>query len=169
MANVDKPHGFRPIRALYGTHGQTNEYSLAAANSEIWPGDVVERTADGVVNLASAASVQIVGVAAEYKAANAGGTIQLYDNPGQIYEAQTDNGTGTATVQTGLNLNADFVATAGSGRSLMEIDENSAAATATLPLRLIRLYPDPENALGEFNRLEVMFNNHVYSGEQLGL
>lgn len=162
MANVDKPHGFRPIYAIHGVSGTCGKYELAAANTAIGIGDLIGRTNAGVVDQAAATSVQVIGVAAEAKAANSGGTILLYDGPFQVYEAQTDDGTGTLTAQTGVNLNADFVATAASaGMSRMEIDENSGAVTPTLPLVVLGLYEVVDNAFGEFNRLEVMINNHV--------
>jgi len=159
---TDRPMGFRPIYALGGQHGRTNKYVLAAANAIIGVGDLLARDANGAVDRAAATSVQIIGVAAEAKAASSGGFILVYDNPDQVYEAQTDNGTGTLTAQTGCNLNADFVvANAVNGISRMEIDENSGNTTATLPLVVLRLWDEPNNSFSEFNRLEVRINNHV--------
>lgn len=162
MANLDAPKGFRPIYAIGGQHGRTNKYALAAANTIIGIGDLLCRTNAGVVDRAAATSVQIIGVAAEAKAASSGGYILVYDNPDQVYEAQTDNGVGVLTAQTDMNLNADFVvANATNGVSRMEIDENSGLGTATLPLVVLRLWEETNNAFGEFNRLEVRINNHV--------
>lgn len=162
MPNKNSPHGFKPTRAIYGEHGRTNSYSLTASNAKVAAGDVVVRTNDGLIDRGAASATQIIGVAATGAAASSGASIHVYDNPGQMFEAQTDDGTGTLTAQTGVNANANFVATASTGDiSLMEILQNSAANTATLPFRIMGLYPAPDNAFGEFNRLEVMINNHV--------
>lgn len=164
MANVDKPHGFRILGTLGGgDSARTREYNVASANSVIGIGDLLILTTAGVVDRAAASATQIVGVACQAKAASAGGTILVCDDPNVILEAQTDDGTGTSTAAADLFGNANFVvADAANGISKMEIDEDSQNTTATLPLKLIGLYPDPNNAHGEFNRLMCIINNHVY-------
>lgn len=164
MPNVDRPHGFRPIYAKWGVHGQTGPYTLDSTHGRIAKGDLVEEITGGFVRKGTSSSVSLKGVAAQTVAANTGGTIQLYDNPGQVYEAQTDDGTGDLTIQAAMTKNANFVDTVSTTQehSIMEIDENTGDTTATLPLKILRLYPAPDNALGEFNRLEVMINNHVH-------
>lgn len=160
--NVDRPRGFRPTRTLDGSPITCNSYPVAAANTAMGIGDVVVRTNAGVVDIGAASATQIVGIAAEAKAASAGGYMLVYDNPMTCFAAQTDDGTGTATAQTACNLNINFVATASSGgMSRMELDENTANTTSTLPFTLLRLYPAPGNDLGEFNVWEVCINNHV--------
>lgn len=163
MSNVNAPHGFRPVRSIDGGVGQPKltYMQLAAANSEISPGDCLSITA-GDTDLASASDA-LVGIAAEYKAASDGGKIAVWAAPGQCFEAQTDDGEDTATTAIlAIGKNINFVATASSGgKSLQELDESSAASTATLPFKVIGLYADQANAWGEFNRLIVKINNHV--------
>lgn len=163
MANRDAPHGFKPVYAIYGEHAHQKKYTVATTHAAIGIGDLIETVSDGTVRKGTASSTSLIGVAAHPLAANTGTELSVYDNPGQVFEAQTDDGTGALTAQTGIFSNANFIDTATTTDfSIMEIDENSAAVTATLPLKVIGLYPVSNNAFGEFNRLEVMINNHVY-------
>lgn len=162
MANTDNPNGFKPY--LTGRKPQITYYDLSDTNSAIGIGDPVDYDDDGTVNR-SAASAALVGIAAEPKSANSGGQIAVWDDPDQLFVAQTDDGTGTLTAQTGQNLNANFVAgTPSNGRSIAEIDEDSGATTPTLPFKIIRLSNEAGNAFGEFNRLVVRINNMKAKG-----
>ena len=163
MANVDRPHGFRPLAAHASySSSATNVYNVAAANTLLGRNDLVTLTAAGVIDRSAASDTQIVGATTDIIAAAAGGTANVVDDPHMKYEAQTDDGTGTLTATTDLNSNADIVvANATSGVSRMEIDENSRAVTATLPLKVLHLYNEANNEFGEFNRLVVTINNHV--------
>lgn len=162
MANTNSPNGFKPY--LTGRKVQVTYYDLSASNSAIGVGDPIDYENDGTVDRA-AASAALVGIAAEPKAANAGGSIAVWDDPDQLFVAQTDDGTGTATAKTCQNLNANFVAgTPSNGRSIAEIDESSAATTPALPFKIIRLSDEVGNAFGEFNRLVVRINNHKAKG-----
>lgn len=174
MANTDAPRGFRPINGSSGgTTGLIHYHPLISTNAAIGLGDQVKYVtgnASGVVDL-STASTAILGVAAEAKALNAGATttnntnyIAVWDSPDQLFMAQTDDGTGTASTIACVGLNIDIVATAPSGgESRMELDESSATTTATLPWKIMGLYRDPKNAFGEFNKLIVRPNNHFLS------
>lgn len=165
MANRDAPMGFLPYLSPVGVgNAPIGYYDLADANSEIHPGDPVTITS-GQVDKAAAGNA-LCGIAAEYKAANAGasnGKIAVYDHLDQRFVAQTDNGTGTLTAEAGIGLNANFVAGVGSnGHSTAEIDESTGATTATLPFKVLALQPAQDNAYGEFNRLIVKINNHQF-------
>ena len=162
MANPDRPHGFRPVATPSGTPARTNEYNVAAANTAMGIGDVVVLTTAGVVDAGAASATQIIGIAAQAKAASSGGTMLVYDDPDLLVEAQTDDGTGAATAAADLFGNIDFVATAPSNdMSRMELDESSQADTSTLPFKLLKLYPVSDNEHGEFNRIICSINNHV--------
>ena len=168
MANVNAPHGFIPVRTLDGSCITAARYTLSSSNGSIGIGDLLIIDTNGVVtgrSAASPASGTVVGVAAEAKAANTGGTILVYDNPSIVFEGQTDDGTGTATVQTAAGANINIVNTAPSnGISQQELDENTANVTSTLPFKMLRLYPVVGNSLGEFNRWEVVLNRVVSLG-----
>lgn len=163
MANRDNPHGFI-IR--YNPTGEVRgeQVLLAAANAIIGVGDPLQQTSDGVYDRWS--SGRIDGFAMQAAAASSGGvTILACLDPNVVVSAQTDNGTGTLTSQTGINLNADIViGNAVNGISIAEIDESSGATTATLPLKIIGLDPALDNAFGQFNRLLCIANNHSRKG-----
>ena len=169
MANIDNPFGFKPIGSLIsGSDGlHTSEYILADANTVCGVGDLVELTTAGRIDVCAASATQIVGVAAQAADASSGDTILVYDDPFAIFIAQMDDGSGTGTGLAQMYGNFDFVATAATdGLSNMEIDEDSQAATATLPLKAIGLYDGlsgkAANAYGEFQITKVIINNHVY-------
>jgi len=161
MANLDYPNGFTIIKGWQ----VCNEYDLAAANSQIGEGDLIERHTDGYVRPAVATSTTIVGVAAESKAANSGGKLKVYDDPNAVFVAQADDA--NIAAQTDLRLNYDIVASAPnsiSGRSTMEIDASTKAATATLPIKVLRLasvITKEGNALGANVKVECLINNHL--------
>lgn len=167
MANLDNATGFVPVGRLGGGRGspKAREYELHDSNSEIGIGTPVA-IVDGGVNLATAgAGNTILGIAAEHKAASSGGKILVWDDPDQLYTAQTDDGTGTATAEAAIGLNIDFVGTGvSSGRSTAELDEDTAAVGATLQFRIVGLSKEMQrndvNAHGEFNRLIVRINTH---------
>lgn len=163
MANADKPKGF----TIVGGPTRVREYTLAAANTAIGKGDLVTLTAAGVIDQSSASDTQIVGVALEPAAANSGAAIRVNDHPDTIYMCQTDASSGGGGVDlnalTAMNLNADIAVTAASnGISKMEIDQDSGATTQTLPLKVLRLHKAVDNEFGDYNRLEVIINNHVF-------
>lgn len=161
MANVDFPRGFIPIDGSMRTHN----YPIASNNSQIGLYDLVERRSDGLIHPAQASSTTIIGSAAEAKAANAGGTLAVYDDPNLIFEAQMDEA--DADAQTDFDLNYNIVATTPNtttGQSQMEIDSSTQAATATLPIKILRLrdvQTAAGNALGANAVFECIINNHV--------
>lgn len=162
MANVDFPRGFIPLRGRM----DTEDLPLASNNPEIGQNDLVELRADGFYYPAQATSVTIVGSAAEYKAANAGGKIKVYTDPFMRYQAQADEG--QIDAQTDLDLNYNIVASAPNAltkQSTMEIDSSTGAATATLPIKILRvveLVPASKNVLGTNVLLECVINNHLH-------
>ena len=170
MANNDNPNGFQPFMNPGGSGKPfIFEFDLGASNSIIGIGDPLTQTS-GLVERA-AASDELVGIAAEAKAASAGGKIKVWCDPMQFFVAQTDDGTGTATSVGAILANINFVVTdATSGYSNCELDESSATTNAALPFKILRLSPEysgasgAANAYGEFNRFIVKINNHMLQG-----
>jgi hypothetical protein len=171
MANVNNPNGFSPYGCPYGGNGQpiVTEHVLHATNSEIGVGSPVS-IVDGGVNLATAGTGNaLCGIAAEYKAASSGGYIKVWSDPQQEFVAQTDDGTGTATAESAVGLNINFIGTGVSNRrSTAELDESSATTGATVQFKVQRLSGEIQgnavNVHGEFNRLVVLINNHQFKG-----
>lgn len=167
MANTDNPNGFLPYNNPSGGGGQpyVEYFDLASANSAIGVGDPV-KWASGVIDRAATGDA-LCGVAAEAKAASAGGKIAVWCDPQQRFVAQTDDTTGTITALAGIGVNADIVAGAPSnGRSIAEIDESTGDTTATRQLKILRLSEEMNgrqaNAYGQFNRMVVKINNHQF-------
>lgn len=166
MANRDGPNGFTPVRHNTGGEIRCEQVPLLATNAAIGIGDPLMLEAAGGYDAWTSGA--IAGIAAEAKSASVGAdqTILAYVDPEIIYTAQTDDGTGTLTALTGVNLNATALAgTPANGRSTAEIDETSGATgNATLPLKILGLAKTVGNVFGEFNRLEVLINNNDRKG-----
>ncbi len=171
MANIDSANGFVPYKAPHSGNGQPTitEHVLHASNTAVGIGAPVAVVAGGV-NLASAGTGNpMMGIAAEAKAASAGGKIKIWSDPQQLFSAQTNDGTGTATAAAAIGLNINFAGVSKSGNlSTAELNEGSAAAGATLQFKIIELSTEVQgkiiNAHGEFNRLVVKINNHQLQG-----
>lgn len=162
MANVDFPRGFIPARGKMDVEW----FPLASDNPEIGLYDLVELRADGFYYPAQASSTTIVGSCAGRIAANSGGKVPVYSDPEMRYHAQADEG--QIDAQTDLDLNYNI--TVGSpnsitGQSIMEIDSSTGAATATLPIKILRVVEIENqygNALGANVLLECIINNHLH-------
>ena len=165
MANQDRAFGFIPVRGNL----KPEPYTLDATTVAIKRGDVLVAVDAGTVDGAESSADPYVGaslpvgIAAEDKAANAGGTILVYDDPNLRFIGQMDNGTTVGGAgQSGMNLNYDIISTAsGVLNSIMEIDESSGVTTAATPIKALRLYPQEGNALGEFAVVECCWSMHA--------
>lgn len=184
MANVDRPAGARPVRYLGGApyNGAATPYSVDSSNATaIFVGDFMIREADGnVAPYTGTGGGNLIGVCVaagtdaqtyatpdtlsrRYLAAATAGTVLIADDPDIVFEIQEDDA-GTALAATDAGANADVLATAGStttGQSAHEIDRSTINTTAA-QLRLIRLVPREDNAIGDFAKWEVMINEHSY-------
>lgn len=156
MANVDRPNGFIP----WGPILRVRPYEAAVA---VLRGDMVNRKAGSAsvsgkmeVEPGDAAEAQI-GVA--LNAAAIGEVVYVADHPDQEFVGQADG----ADIATGVDfgLNFDLLATVGSaGQSAHEIDSSEGATTPTLPIKVLRLLPAVDNALGANARCIIKINNH---------
>ena len=172
MANLDFPQGFVPVRYRNSSMDLSCEVGLMnPTHDEIGLYDLVERRTDGYIHRAQASSVTILGVAAEHVAANATGEIKYYPTEGLLMHAQASGNEIDAIDDFDLVYN--IVATAPSattGRSQMEIDSSTGAATATLPIKILRVVPvesQAGNALGANVLLECVLNEGAIKGAGL--
>ena len=176
MANVDSPFGFVPSRHMSGSPIRTNKYTITSGLAEnIFNGDLVILTTDGVITPHTATEVNNLGVFAgvsytasdgsykfsEYWPSGTTGTniiAYVYDDPYIVYKVQSDG----SPAQTDLGACADVVAGTGStttGQSAFEL--NSSMGTGTATCKLIGLYESPENAFGANAVVEVLINEHI--------
>lgn len=161
MSNLNFPHGFVPV----DDDCQMHYYPVAPTNTQIGENDLVERRADGYIWPAQVSSTTIIGVAAHNVKANTGGFLAVYDDFDTVFEAQSNDA--TIDAQTDFDLNYDIVASAPdaiTGRSTMQINGASQAATATLPIKILRVptkVTKNGNALGANVLVECIINNHL--------
>lgn len=159
MANRDEPRGFSACGPIL----RARKYVASAA---IARGDAVKQEAAGRVAPADTGGNIHVGAicgVAQESAAAAGDSILVLDHPDQEFVVQSDSA--DVDAQTDLGLNYSIVATDPSGgESRQELDGDSGATTATLPLKALRLDPKVGNALGANTDLIVVINNHQLKG-----
>ena len=161
MANPDRPNGARP-------KDRARRITEYVAGARVFPGDFVHMEDDGKVDPA-VASEALLGVAASYADAD-GDKVLVWDDPDQKYIVQADGA--DIDDQTDFGLNYDIVATAGDttyNLSRMELDSDTGAPTATLPLRALALEPVEGNALGAQAEVIVLINNHQLGKGTVGL
>ena len=186
MANTSRVNGFRPVKYLNGApwNGQVTRYSIPASDgTALFVGDLVKASAtadsEGVRGIIQAAAGDaclgvVVGFESamtnldtpQYRVASTLRYALVVDDPNVLFEAQEDGDTDPLEmVDAGMNVN--FVVGAGStttGASGMQIDSNTEAVSATLPLKLIEPVKRPDNELvaaGQaYTRWLVKINNH---------
>jgi|SaaInl4_135m_RNA_FD_contig_21_3400974_length_1518_multi_5_in_0_out_0_2 hypothetical protein len=178
MANVDGPHGFRPLgHNGGGTPGRLNEYGIATGYAtNIFFGDMVKLLTGGVIDLCVADEVGAIGVFQGVSYVDAAGEQQfskywpasttatsikalVADDPNELFVVQCD---GTVAL-TDMGANANLIAThAGStvtGRSKQEV--SATTLTGTAQLRMVRLYDAPDNSFATANpEIVVRINEH---------
>lgn len=138
MANTNKPRGFIPF-TFGGKLLRTTTYTKTAAQV-LYEGDLIKRVGAGTVEVCGAGvTAGIVGVCARYSPASET-TVEIYDDPDVVYQAQCDGTTAFAEADIGQNVDV----AAGSpdtalNRSGMLIDMATKAATATLPFKILGL------------------------------
>ena len=165
MANIDNPHGLRPLGICLGGGPQVfEEYSKAATyGTAIFVYDAVNRVADNTIEASATPGTTLYsGVALNYGAASSKTTHLVLISPDAIFEAQDDDDT-TGLVEADMGLNANLILGAGSTTthvSKHEIDQSTAQTTNTLDVHLLRLLNVPDNAAGAHARVELVFNKH---------
>lgn len=163
MANTDRPNGFRYVSGPF----RAKEYTVDSGATSIGIGDIVILETDGNIARAGAGPVQVVGVALSPHTTGSAGLVLVSDHPDTVYSAQTDGSSGGGgsdiNAVTGLFANANIVdGTPVNGHSIQEIDQDTGATTATLPLKILRLYKSVNNEYGNYNRMECILNTHIY-------
>lgn len=175
MANVDNPHGLFPIgRTLSGGCPYIQQMQKdASEGTAIFQWDAVNREADGNIEAGSATpgTTLYSGVALNHGAASTLTQHLVIASADALYDIQDNNDTdGLAEADMGLNANIEL--NAGSATSLIsghELDESTAAVTASLDLHILSKIEAPDNAYGSFCRVLVMFNKHRMNPVAVGV
>lgn len=177
MANVDAAFGFTPVRHMSGNgYSRANVYTITSGLAEnIFTGDLVILTADGVLNPAGAGETNILGAfgGVSYTASDGSyvysqywpsGTVAtdikayVYDDPYTVFKVQSAG----SPAQTDIGSCAEIVAGTGStttGQSGFEISGTMGASTAQT--KLIAIHDTPDNAFGANAIMEVLINEHI--------
>lgn len=192
MANPNKVMGLSPVKYLNGADwdGRGSVYSLLTDESNIIAvGDPVKLAgsadANGVPNVTRAtAGATAVGVVLAIGTNPSGPYINpnnlalvvapatkpvvyyafVADDPNIIFEIQ-EGGAGANLVVTDVGQNADFVAAnpaTGTVVSGFYLDNNAHDTTSTRNLKILRLAPRVDNALGLYAKWWVLLNNHSF-------
>lgn len=192
MSNTDKPFGFKPVKHLDGSpyNGAFNIYYHSASDATaLYMGDLVQPDETNTettgmypsVKQHVAAQTDNIGVvvgfgdtpqlcarntnlnAVNYCPASTAMYVAVADAPDIIFEIQEDSD--TSTLDAGApHANADVVVGSGSsttGTSGMELDSSSITASAAC-LRVLRVAPREDNALGTNCKWWVLINEHAY-------
>lgn len=184
MANTDRPSGLKPIRSLTGPYtGQCNRYAfLAADGTATFIGDLVKLSGtahtDGTPAIAQAAAGDaaigvLVGLepdptnlGSKYRVASTFRYAYVADDPNLLFEIQEDSD-GAALAVTAVGLCTNVVVGSGStttGNSAMELDSSDTGTDTAGQLRIIRLVPREDNAVGDYAKWEVQIAEHSLNG-----
>ena len=185
---IDKPYGLQPVNLIGGQvfAGSTRLLKIASGYAaNIFYGDVVKMVSTGTIEKdTGTTTVAANGVAGVFlgctytdpstkqprwsqywPASTVASDAQAYvaDDPDVLFKvAAVSSGTTVAFYgQTVIGNNVALVQNAGStttGDSAVGIDGTSAAATVSLPIRIVAGVPDTANASGEFCEFICKFN-----------
>ena len=185
---IDKPYGLKPINLIGGQvfAGSTRQIKIASGTAtDIFYGDVVRTSSDGVIvketGTTTVAATGVVGVFMGCQFTNPStrqiqfqqfwpsGTVAsdalafVSDDPDQLFKvAAVSSGTTVAFYgQTVIGTNVALVQNSGStttGDSAVAILGTSAAATASLPIRIVDVVADTANSSGNFCEFIVKWN-----------
>jgi hypothetical protein len=172
LANINNPHGLRPIGTIHGGGFEVEEFQKAVGYATaIFIFDAVNRVADGSIEAsATPGATNYSGVALNFGAASTATSHLVITDPLCLFEAQDDGGAGILAVD--LGLNANLVLTAGDAttqQSKHQIATATAAVTATLDVKLRRLFNVPNNAHGANARIEIQINKHRMTAGVAGI
>lgn len=185
---VNAPNGFVPNRLITGSAwtGVANSYPITSTyGTALYKGDPVTQLNDGTIGVGVAGST-ILGIFYGVKYVNSqgtavfspywpgnpgvltGSTVEAFviDDPNVVYSVQETSSTGTAGTPlalTDVNLNINFLYTAGNaavGTSGVSLNNESENTTATLNCKIIGL--DPNSTVGAYANWLVTINNQAY-------
>jgi hypothetical protein len=185
---IDKPYGLQPVNLIGGQvfAGSTRLMKIASGYAaNIFYGDVVKLVSSGTIEkdtgTTTVAANGVAGVFLGCTYTNPStkqptwsqywptGTVasdaQAYvaDDPDVLFKVAAVSGTTVVAfyAQTVIGNNVALVQNSGStttGDSAVGIDGTSAAATVSLPIRIVAGVPDTANASGEFCEFICKFN-----------
>lgn len=174
MANVNNPHGLRPLgRTLSGGFPACDTYQKAVGDAQaLYEFDAVSRTAGFVTGTSTPGTTLYTGVCLNQGLASTLTDHIVMTSPDSMFEAQNANVLTIANMGSNCNLvlNAPTVTAPGAGylgisAHVLDVASN----TNTKDMHMHRLYAVSDNAFGAFQRIEVSFNRHaLVAGSTVG-
>lgn len=199
MPNVNRVTGLAPVKYLNGADwtGQGNVYSILTSETNVLSiGDLVKlggsADANGIPNVVqgtagatAVGAILAIGInpGGPYIDPNNLNLIQapatklvsyyalVADDPNTIFEIQ-EAGAGSNLAVTDVGQNADIVAAApatGAKLSGMYLDNNAHDTSVTKNLKILRLVPRVDNAIGQYAKWQVLINNHSFRAGITGI
>lgn len=178
MANVNNPHGLKPLlRTEAGGAPQLEEFTKAAAYAQpIYKWDPVTLllgVLNGPASGITPGTTRYLGVSMNWSILSTLAKHQVMVSPAAIYEVQGDgsgtSGTVIAAATVGFNANLNVASVAGGGvtrdNSGVQLTESTIAVTATLDVKYLQLLNEIGNAYGLNGRVEIRFNKHLRNPE----
>lgn len=189
MANVDAPHGLRPLMYLNGApyNGQARKYAVASDyGTALFIGDPVDLAgttdatgkwptvekptlADGNYTIGPivACEPNRDDLSKVYIPATTGGYVWVADDPNIIFSVQCDSVATTEIADFGLNaiLIETHAGNTSTGISGLELDESSLTGDASNMLMMLRLVDREDNELAINADVEVLISAHRYLNE----
>jgi hypothetical protein len=182
MANASNPRGLVPVRRFSGGsyNNALRRYSAPSSYAtSLFVGDPVVKTGTADANgypevNAATAGGNITGVVVGfedvasmtlgYGAASTTRAVLVADDPELLFEIQED-AVGGALAVTGIGLNADLIAAAGSTTNKTSgwmLDTSTAATTATLQVKIVEFQHRADNEVASAGaKVLVKINKHT--------
>lgn len=170
MANIDNPHGLRPLlRAESGGPLEAQKIKKAAAYGQaLFRWDPVTQIAGVLQGPASGitpGTTLYKGVTLNPGAASTLTEHQVIVNPTALFDVQEDASGAANVVLAKMGYNANLTTTAGGtptrDNSNVELSGTSINTTGTLDVRIVELLEEVDNDFGQWARLVVRFNKHL--------
>lgn len=182
MANVDAPHGLRPIGDMSGApyNGAVQRFYIPASDTDgaVYVGDLVKMTggADSagvpVVSGAITTGDAVIGVVASVEADTADSLLYRADataryvyvvtDPRALFEVQEDGTSAATVVGATAQLTGFGTGSTVTGRSAVEISTAAISETADVDddVQILGRLQSPDNEVGANQRFIVRLNNH---------
>lgn len=178
MANVNNPHGLKPVgRTIAGGAPQCEKYSKAVGYAQAifkWdPVTLLAGVLNGPASGITPGTTRYLGVALNWSPASTASDHQVMVSRDALFEVQGDGsgsgGTVISAATMGFNGNLNVASVAGGGvtrdNSGVQLTESTIAVTATLDMKIRQLLNEIGNAYGVNGRVEVTFNKHLLNAE----
>lgn len=173
MANVNNPHGLRPLmRNSGGGSPECEGFTKAAAYGQaiyIWdPVTLLAGVLNGPASGITAGTTRYLGVSMFASLASLLATLPIMSSRLAMYEAQEDASGASNVVAGKMGYNANLTTTAGDATRLtskVQVSGTSINTTSSLDVTIERLLAVPDNAYGANARLEIRFNKHLSNAE----